>query len=651
MTDAAELSSNGATPANQTDDNVEWQLSELVDAIAAEIDRAQDTLSLKSYARGLAFAIKTLSLDIEVKARRSTDGRLLFRTVDKGESSATVLKLGFAQVLQSQLNGVRKPLADDLAAAGIGVASLATLDEIASAEESAALHAVGIHALDDLVRYTQTPQLMAELSRKTRIPEARLRQWQQLPFMTEARPASGPPGSTVVIEGGNFGNQPGFVFFQQKEIKILDWRESRLTVEIPVDCAGPGLLVAHVGDQITNPLPWETASVDLTVRDMMIIPAQPAEGDEIVVTAELVNQGNLDADAFAVQWQIDGQSAESLAHGPLLAQQRSQESSIRRKLKLSAGAHRITFTADPAGKLPDVNRQNGTFSKQVLVRTRQKLTVGDFRTIGSLDPLGNEQWGPADVLRLIFGGLGRLDPETGTLTPDLAEAWDLRTTNGGVTRFVVRLRDGVYFHNGAPLTLDDVKFTYETLLNKVDSPWYELAKGTISEVRILNRNERTLAFGLKVDSEGLSPLALPPQLLTVGLLPQKAYTADPAQFGRRPVGSGPFQLSEFIPGQAIHLAAFRQYVQGKPRLDQIEIRSEPAAERLIQMLADQTVTAAVFPYTQALAEQLVASGQADWQPIPAPPAAPTLLHVGTSKVHERFPNAFDTGWNAHLWYV
>ncbi|MEZ4659521.1 MAG: ABC transporter substrate-binding protein [Caldilineaceae bacterium] len=638
---------NGAAPLEPGADNTDWQLAELVDAIAAEIDQAQDTLSLKSYARGLAFAVKTLSLDLEVKVRRAADGRLLFRTVNPDESSATVLKLDFAQVLQSQLQGVRKPLADGLAAAGLSAAALDTLDQLATEEELAALRSVGILALDDLARYSQTPAMMAELSRKTRLPEARLRQWRQLPFITAATPASGPPGSTVVIEGGNLGSQPGFVLFQQNDAKVLDWRDGRIAVEMPPDSSGPGLLLVQAGDQMSNTLSWEAATVDLAVQDIAISPAQPTEDDEIVLTASLRNQGALDAAAFAVQWTLDGQTPERLPHGPLLAHQRSQESTIRRKVKLSAGLHRITFTADPENKLPDVNRQNGLFSRQIEVRARRRLRMGDFRTIDQLDPLRNATQGPADVLRLLFRGLARLDPETGEARPDLAATWEMRPSNGSV-RCLIRLPEGLYWHDGAPLTLDDVKFTYETILADAASPWRALANQFISEVRIVNRTEGALALVLKADAAGLLPETLPPALLTIAIVPQRRYAADPAAFGQQPIGSGPFQLAAFTPGQTIQLRAFTQYSYGKPRLDSLEIQSEPDAERLIQSLRDQSLTAAVLPYSAELAAEL--SAQSAWA-VHAQGEPPALLDVTASQVHERFANAVDTNWNAHLWYV
>jgi hypothetical protein len=87
------VNSESANPNKNNDENLEWQLSELVDLIAAEVDRAADTLSLKSYARGASFAVKKLSLDLEVKVRRTADGKLLFRTVSDDKTSSTVLKL------------------------------------------------------------------------------------------------------------------------------------------------------------------------------------------------------------------------------------------------------------------------------------------------------------------------------------------------------------------------------------------------------------------------------------------------------------------------------------------------------------------------------------------------------------------------------
>ena len=353
---------------NQTPDNIEWELSDLADAIAAEIDRAQDTLSLKSYARGLSFVIKKLSLDIEVKARRTEEGNFLFRTVDADETSATVLKLDFAQVFQSQLTDVRKPL-DDNNLSMPSVGELEFLTNIFS-DEIKALKAFGIYSVDDLERYPQTPQMLAELSLKTGIEEYKIRMWRQLPFIKEFKPASGFPGSIVVIEGGNLGSPDDSTkqaIFQEKLAKIIDWRDTRLTVEMPLKVSGAGFVMVRLGDKITNTIAWEATTIDLCVSDIIISPSQPIQGDEILVKAVLINQGTINSGDFKVQWQIDSRKPRIQRHGPLRSQQVSEEKNISYTLKLKAGSHRIRFTADPEGKVSDIEQTNNTFIKEFVV--------------------------------------------------------------------------------------------------------------------------------------------------------------------------------------------------------------------------------------------------------------------------------------------
>jgi peptide/nickel transport system substrate-binding protein len=649
------VNDNPANSNGTPEENLEWQLAELVDAIASEIDRAGDTLSLKSYARGVSFAIKKLSLDIEVKVRRTADGKLLFRTVGNDQMSATVLKLDFAQVLQNQLTTARKPLDGSISVAGFSVSELDALPQI-NPNEITALGTVGIHSVDDLERYTQTPLMIAELSRQIQIEEHRLRMWLQLPFITEVKPAKGPPGSTVLIEGGNFGNQRSSndqIFFQEKPAKIIDWREKRVTVEMPSEVSGIGLLVAQMGNQLTNTIQWEAAGVDLYVRDLIVSPAQPVAGEEIVVTADLINQGSLDSSAFEVEWEVDGEKQERQPHGLLRSQQKSEESTIRRKFTLSAGSHTIRFTADPEGKIFDINQTNGTFCKEVVVRPLQTLIVGDFRNIETLDPLLNETLGPADVLSLLFRGLCRLNPETGHLEPDIAQSWETKIEND--TRlFIVYLRDRVYFHNGQLLTADDVKFTYE-MIKQVNSSLGSLVNTIVKDITI--EDNRTITFSLPspgdaiASSDSVPPRSITRRLLTIGIVPQSLYQSDPKSFGRRPIGSGPFQCNCFAPGEIIRLGAFPQYVQGEPRLAQIDIRYSLEMNRLLDMLDRYEITAAVLPYSERVESQLRGSGKWILKPLLESPESPeSLLHAQSTYIQERTPNVLNTNWNAHLWY-
>src|SRR5262249_16963260 len=150
-----------------------------------------------------------------------------------------LLKLDFAQVLESQIAGLRRPLEDTTSSA-----PLSTLPDI-SAEEIQALHAVAIFSVDDLQRYTQTSAMFAELSRKPNSHETRLRLWRGLPYILQAKPERGAPGSSVVLEGGRFGlvrPEGAQVFFHGRVAQVLEWSDTRLTVEAPPEALGPGLV-------------------------------------------------------------------------------------------------------------------------------------------------------------------------------------------------------------------------------------------------------------------------------------------------------------------------------------------------------------------------------------------------------------------------
>lgn len=105
-TDLVTMASDQDKPLN----NTEWQLAEMVDAIAAEIDQAEDTLALKSYGRGMSFSIRQLSLDLQVSVRRDDNGQVKFRTADPNATGASTIKLDFAQLLKSQLGDDRRKL-------------------------------------------------------------------------------------------------------------------------------------------------------------------------------------------------------------------------------------------------------------------------------------------------------------------------------------------------------------------------------------------------------------------------------------------------------------------------------------------------------------------------------------------------------------
>ncbi|NEP49387.1 MAG: hypothetical protein F6K65_11405 [Moorea sp. SIO3C2] len=718
-TDESLTASNGNTVNNtnsKTEENTEWQLAEMVDAIAAEIDRAEDTLSLKSYARGKSMAIKQLQLDIEVKLRRTSDGKILFRTTDPGENSATVIKLDFAQVLESQLQGVRKQLDQP-----ISTRPLATLPGITEAEIKQ-LNGIGIYSVNDLEGYSQTAAMVAELSRKTGIADSRIRIWRQLPFLSEVKPAKGLPGSQVVIEGGNFGDRDpnAAVFFQGQAVQILEWSKSRLIVTMP-EVTGSGVLFVVIDGQSTNLLSWGAITVDLRVRNITITPDQPLAGDLITIEADLINQGNSSSDTFEVQWTVDNNPQPIQSHGPLQPNQRSQDSSIRRQLTLDPGFHTIRFTADPHQKNLDLNRANSTFTREIEVKGLNQLTIADFRDINTLDPLlninypsANMNYGPGDVLSLVFRGLGRLDPKTGAFVTDIASRWWWIENKENNTRIIYfELSEDVSFHDGKQLTVSDVEFTYQVYNKKLNSIPNKRVINIIRDITIID--DRTISFEVlwvslkeeeptddnsdQVDIEKddtITPIdrdqiqALERIDLIVDQPSSRTIESDQIesieivdQPRPRPIDVVESPLPRYIasvmtigivPRHAYNQKSFQLKPIGSgpfqvERFDSGQeivlnafpnyVKGTPRLDRIvISVLGQLDVVTEVVSSNKYSAAVLPYTdklhsqfnNRKDWTVIPTPLNKPELLHLQSSSLQERLPNDFDTNWNAHLWY-
>ena len=376
--------------------NDEWQLSELIQIITAELDQAQDTLILKSQNRRLSMMVNQLNLDLQVDVRRNPEGSLMFRTAPPGQAGATVLKLGFTPALDTQVQETRKSITLETEE----YRTLETLPNIQSSEIQK-LKTVGIHSVNDLEVVTQTPAMLTEISSKSGIDEARLRLWRELPFITQITPESGAPGSIVVIDGGNLGADVTEVYFQDQVAKIRDRTNTRLTVEMPRNVSGSGLVVVKTGTQKTNSISWRADVLDLYVKDIVLeSPTTPIQGQEATFRAILSNQGTVDAPNFNVSWEVfqvgvrrlplpdmslatlrfeeDGDDIQGTVmqsiqqvpylHAPLRSQQQSTDKAIVFTYKFNEpGVYRISFTADPENKLSDLLPTNNRFIREFVV--------------------------------------------------------------------------------------------------------------------------------------------------------------------------------------------------------------------------------------------------------------------------------------------
>jgi peptide/nickel transport system substrate-binding protein len=141
-----------------------------------------------------------------------------------------------------------------------------------------------------------------------------------------------------------------------------------------------------------------------------------------------------------------------------------------------------------------------------------------------------------------FNGLVDLDAALNPV-PDLAA--ELPTVTDGGQRVRVRLREGVRFHDGRPLTAEDVAFTWRSIMDEqVASPVRTVMAVDLQEVRALD--PRTVEFGLSRPDPAFV------EKLYTGIVPRHLLQGEDLNktaFNRKPVGTGPYKFEEWRDGE------------------------------------------------------------------------------------------------------
>ena len=195
------------------------------------------------------------------------------------------------------------------------------------------------------------------------------------------------------------------------------------------------------------------------------------------------------------------------------------------------------------------------------------LTIGQDENPIGLDPHKTAAFSTGNIAEHIYTCLLRWDATASHVEPDLATSWE----NPDPQTFVFHLRDGVKFHNGDALTSEDVKFTFQRLVDPATrSPWVSIFS-VISAIE--TPDPRTVVFRL---ANPFSPF--------LNYLATVKYTAivsreDVRQRGdliKGGTGTGPFMLEDFRPNSLIRLKRNADYYEpGLPYLDGLDFRIIP----------------------------------------------------------------------------
>jgi peptide/nickel transport system substrate-binding protein len=207
----------------------------------------------------------------------------------------------------------------------------------------------------------------------------------------------------------------------------------------------------------------------------------------------------------------------------------------------------------------------------------------------TLNPLLASNTTEAMLARLSTDLLVSVDPSGKRQIPMLAN--EVPTLyNGGISKdgltVTYHLRRGVRWHDGAPFSSADVKFSYEALMNPANNVSSRSGFTVIS--RVVTPDLYTVVFHLKrryapfvntVFAESDNPYTIVPAHLLA-----KLPNINRSSYNDRPVGTGPFKFVRWVRGDHIEYEANDGYFLGKPRLRRIVVRIVPDENTEISLL-------------------------------------------------------------------
>jgi peptide/nickel transport system substrate-binding protein len=209
------------------------------------------------------------------------------------------------------------------------------------------------------------------------------------------------------------------------------------------------------------------------------------------------------------------------------------------------------------------------------------LTVSTTSLDGKFNPAMADNVYDNWVVSLVFEGLITND-EKGNPIPAAATSWDISEDK---LVYTFHLEEGMTFHDGEPVTAQDVAFTYYTMAD----PDYDGPRGyavaDIAGVEAYQNKETDTIDGIKViDDATISFEIVAPNVQKIwdfgyGIMPEHIYKYDNWEAFKatmnNPVGSGIMKFDEFKVGEYVRLSANDDYFKGRAAVNGVIIKLQP----------------------------------------------------------------------------
>ena len=226
-----------------------------------------------------------------------------------------------------------------------------------------------------------------------------------------------------------------------------------------------------------------------------------------------------------------------------------------------------------------------------LAAQQASLTLGMQLEPPILDPTAGAAAAIDEVVYAnVFEGLTRFAPD-GSILPGLAESWEIAPDG---LSWAFTLREGVSFHDGLPLTAEDVVFSFDRAVAEGSTNAQQQLFSGIAEVTAID--DRTVEIALDE----------PKGSLLFNLAWGDAVIVSPASAdtnATNPIGTGPFRFAGWVQGDRVELERNPDYWGEPARLDRVTFRfiSDPTAA-FAAMMAGDIDAFPVFPAPENLAQ-------------------------------------------------
>ena len=211
--------------------------------------------------------------------------------------------------------------------------------------------------------------------------------------------------------------------------------------------------------------------------------------------------------------------------------------------------------------------------KSPLTKVGETPSYGDTLVSGSIGeptiliPMLAGDNASHEVAGMMFNGLVKYDTDLSVIG-DLAESWDISKDGLTITFY---LRKGVRWTDGVEFTADDVKFGFDTITDKKTPTAYSEDFLQVKKAEVLDKHTFRVTyekpFAPALTSWG-GLVVLPKHLL-------EGKDLTKIDFGRNPVGMGPYKLVKWVSGQELILDSNHDYFEGRPYIDRFIYRIIP----------------------------------------------------------------------------